>query len=88
MKIDRIIIYLFARCVVTAMLFFMFSLKDKFVFLLFEKYLFIIPIFEHIILFGCDIILSPGKEELAWSHAKIIFCRQCAVYFPPDCFLF
>ncbi len=73
LKIDRIIIYLFARCVVTAMLFLMFSLKDKFVFLLFEKYLFIIPIFEHIILFGCDIILEPGKEELAWSHAKIFF---------------
>ena len=35
LKIDRIIIYLFTRCVVIAILFFIFSMKDKFVFFLF-----------------------------------------------------
>ena len=73
LKIDRIVIYLFTRCVVTAVLLLIFSIKDKFAFSLFEKYLYIIPPFEHMVLFGCDIVLEPGKQEMAWSHAKVFF---------------
>ncbi len=73
LKIDRIIIYLFTRCVVIAILFFIFSIKDKFVFFLFEKRIYCIPLFEHMLLFACDIVLEPGKQQLAWSIVKIFF---------------
>ena len=73
LKIDRIIIYLLARCIVAAICWLIYSIKDKFTFILLERWICIIPIFEHLILIGCDIALSPGMEEQAWFRVKLLF---------------
>lgn len=73
LRINRIIIYLLARCIAAVIFCVVYSLKDKFTFFLLEKWIYVIPPFEHLILIGCDIALSPGMEKRAWLRIKIFF---------------
>lgn len=72
LRFERIIIYLFSRCIAAGLLFIVYVVKDKFTFFLYEKWIYIIPLFEYFILFCCDIVLISG-EYLAVSRVRIMF---------------
>lgn len=75
LKFERIIIYLFARCIAAGVFFAIYTVKDKLTFFLYEKWVYMIPLFEHMILFGSDIVLSssPNSQNMAWPRVRILF---------------
>lgn len=75
LKFERILIYLFTRCVTAGLFFAICAVKDRLTFFLYEKWVYQIPFFEHLILSGCDIVLSPSsqKQSLAWPRVRVLF---------------
>ena len=71
LKTERIVIYLCGRCIAAVIFWVLFSLKDKFWFFLAGKWWYIVPIFEHLSLLGSDVVLSFGKQEVAFFRVKI-----------------
>lgn len=75
LKFERILIYLFARCIAAGLFLAIYAVKDRLTFFLYEKWVYLIPFFEHLILFGCDIVLSSSrqKQNLAWLRVRAVF---------------
>ncbi len=75
LKFERILIYLFARCIATGLFLAVYALKDRLSFFLYEKWVYLLPFFEHLLLFGCDIVLSSSRQEqnLAWLRVRAVF---------------
>lgn len=81
LKVERIIIYLFGRCIATVIFWVVYSVKDKFWFCISGKWWYIIPVFEHLSLLGSDIVLSFGKQEVAFFRVKVFFIINLLLIF-------
>ena len=71
LKAERIIIYLLGRCIVAVIFWVISCGKDKFWLLLAGRWWYIVPVFEHLGLLGSDVVLSLGKQEIAFLRVKI-----------------
>lgn len=83
LKFERILIYLFTRCIAAGLFLAVYAVKDKLTFFLYEKWVYLIPLFEHLILFGCDIVLSSSRQEqnLAWLRVRVLFIAGILLIF-------
>lgn len=71
MRVERIVIYLCGRCIAAVIFWIFFSIKDKLWFFLSGRWWYIVPIFEHLGLLGSDVVLSLGKQQVAFSRVKV-----------------
>lgn len=83
LKFERILIYLFTRCIAAGLFLAVYAVKDKLTFFLYEKWVYLLPFFEHLILFGCDIVLSSSRQEqnLAWLRVRVLFIAGILLIF-------
>ncbi len=70
---NRIAVLLAGRVMAVIILFLIYSIIDRPFIFLWEKWWYIIPVVEHLFLFECDRVMTPGEEIQVLLHFKISF---------------
>lgn len=70
LRIGRILVFLAARGIGAVLFLVLYLVKDKWFVFLWGKWWYAVPLFEHLILFMCDAVLTPGQQLLGYSRAR------------------
>ncbi len=82
----RILVFLIGRGMGAFLFLFLYFMKDKWFVFLWGKWWYVVPVFEHLVLFACDAVLTPGEQLVGYSRVRAVIVINALLLITLVCF--